>query len=74
MKLSLSVLSHGSFLTSPRPELIDAFKDYTLDAATGPPPASVPPPPSPPPPPPAAAGLPSAQAPGSSYPPHMQVC
>ncbi|KAJ7304943.1 hypothetical protein JRQ81_010636 [Phrynocephalus forsythii] len=59
-------------ITVDKPELVSAFKDYTLDATASPPPASVPPPP-PPPPPPAAAAPPSAQAPGSSYPPHMQV-
>lgn len=60
----------GSMCSS-RPEHIDAFKNYTLDsAAAAAPAASVPPPPaaapSPPP-------QPSPQAPGSSYPPHMQV-
>ncbi|KFV61116.1 hypothetical protein N307_03109 [Dryobates pubescens] len=60
-------------ITVEKPEYVDAFKSYTLDsAASAPPAASVPPPqaaaPSPPPPPP-----PSPQAPGSSYPPHMQV-
>lgn len=60
----------GSVCSS-RPEHIDAFKNYTLDsAAAAAPAASVPPPPaaapSPPP-------QPSPQAPGSSYPPHMQV-
>ncbi|XP_030361208.1 dihydrolipoyllysine-residue acetyltransferase component of pyruvate dehydrogenase complex, mitochondrial [Strigops habroptila] len=58
-------------ITVEKPEYIDAFKNYTLDsAASAPPAASVPPPqaaaPSPPP-------QPSPQAPGSSYPPHMQV-
>ncbi|XP_042330814.1 dihydrolipoyllysine-residue acetyltransferase component of pyruvate dehydrogenase complex, mitochondrial [Sceloporus undulatus] len=64
-------------ITVDKPELIDAFKNYTLDAAATAAPASVPPPPSPPPPsasaPPAPAAQPSAQAPGSSYPPHMQI-
>ncbi|XP_072835403.2 dihydrolipoyllysine-residue acetyltransferase component of pyruvate dehydrogenase complex, mitochondrial [Pogona vitticeps] len=59
-------------ITVDRPELVDAFKDYTLDVAASPPPASGPPPP-PSPPPPAPAAPPSAQAPGSSYPPHMQI-
>ncbi|XP_061448267.1 dihydrolipoyllysine-residue acetyltransferase component of pyruvate dehydrogenase complex, mitochondrial [Rhineura floridana] len=63
-------------ITVDKPELIDAFKNYTSDSSATAPPASVPPPP--PPPPPAAASptpaaQPSAQAPGSSYPPHMQI-
>ncbi|KAM9217024.1 dihydrolipoyllysine-residue acetyltransferase component of pyruvate dehydrogenase complex, mitochondrial [Leptosomus discolor] len=58
-------------ITVEKPEYVDAFKNYTLDsAASAPSAASVPPPqaaaPSPP-------TQPSAQAPGSSYPPHMQV-
>ncbi|XP_009071550.1 PREDICTED: dihydrolipoyllysine-residue acetyltransferase component of pyruvate dehydrogenase complex, mitochondrial, partial [Acanthisitta chloris] len=59
-------------ITVEKPEYVDAFKNYTLDtAAAAPSTASVPPPPpaaapSPPP-------QPSPQAPGSSYPPHMQV-
>ncbi|NWW82164.1 ODP2 dehydrogenase, partial [Climacteris rufus] len=58
-------------ITVEKPEYIDAFKNYTLDsAAAAAPAASVPPPaaaaPSPPP-------QPSPQAPGSSYPPHMQI-
>ncbi|KAF4796666.1 hypothetical protein TURU_082334 [Turdus rufiventris] len=58
-------------ITVEKPEHIDAFKNYTLDsAAAAAPAASVPPPPaaapSPPP-------QPSPQAPGSSYPPHMQI-
>uniref|UniRef100_A0A663LZD1 Acetyltransferase component of pyruvate dehydrogenase complex n=1 Tax=Athene cunicularia TaxID=194338 RepID=A0A663LZD1_ATHCN len=58
-------------ITVEKPEYVDAFKNYTLDsAASTPPAASVPPPqaaaPSPP-------TQPSPQAPGSSYPPHMQV-
>ncbi|NXI34880.1 ODP2 dehydrogenase, partial [Galbula dea] len=58
-------------ITVEKPEYVDAFKSYTLDsAASAPPAASVPPPqaaaPSPP-------IQPSPQAPGSSYPPHMQV-
>ncbi|XP_062995661.1 dihydrolipoyllysine-residue acetyltransferase component of pyruvate dehydrogenase complex, mitochondrial [Elgaria multicarinata webbii] len=60
-------------ITVDKPELIDAFKNYVLDSTATAPPASVPPPP-----PPAAAPTPpaapaSAQAPGSSYPPHMQI-
>ncbi|XP_074072774.1 dihydrolipoyllysine-residue acetyltransferase component of pyruvate dehydrogenase complex, mitochondrial [Macrotis lagotis] len=55
-------------ITVEKAEDIDAFKNYTLDstavatpqASTAPPPASV-------------ASSPSAQAPGSSYPTHMQV-
>ncbi|XP_074832819.1 dihydrolipoyllysine-residue acetyltransferase component of pyruvate dehydrogenase complex, mitochondrial [Carettochelys insculpta] len=58
-------------ITVEQPEFVDAFKNFTLDsAASAVPAASVPPPP-------AAAPLssaqPSAQAPGSSYPPHMQI-
>ncbi|KAB1254689.1 Dihydrolipoyllysine-residue acetyltransferase component of pyruvate dehydrogenase complex; mitochondrial [Camelus dromedarius] len=57
-------------ITVEKPEDIEAFKNYTLDAsavptpqaAPAPTPAAAPPPPTP-----------SAQAPGSSYPPHMQV-
>ncbi|XP_034281157.1 dihydrolipoyllysine-residue acetyltransferase component of pyruvate dehydrogenase complex, mitochondrial [Pantherophis guttatus] len=63
-------------ITVDKPELIAAFKDYTLDSAAAAPPASMPPPPPPPPPsaaPPKPAAQPSAQAPGSSYPPHMQI-
>ncbi|XP_034995553.1 dihydrolipoyllysine-residue acetyltransferase component of pyruvate dehydrogenase complex, mitochondrial [Zootoca vivipara] len=61
-------------ITVDKPELIDAFKSYTLDSSATVPPASVPPPPPPPAaaPPTPAAQL-SAQAPGSSYPPHMQI-
>ncbi|KAL8173562.1 UNVERIFIED_CONTAM: hypothetical protein K2H54_007969, partial [Gekko kuhli] len=65
-------------ITVDKPEFIDAFKNFALDPAA--PAASVPPPPPPPPaaaapaapptPPPA---QPSAQAPGSSFPPHMQI-
>ncbi|XP_036600790.1 dihydrolipoyllysine-residue acetyltransferase component of pyruvate dehydrogenase complex, mitochondrial [Trichosurus vulpecula] len=57
-------------ITVEKAEDVDAFKNYTLDSAaaaaatpqasTAPPPASV-------------ASSPSAQAPGSSYPTHMQV-
>uniref|UniRef100_A0A8C6XFX1 Acetyltransferase component of pyruvate dehydrogenase complex n=1 Tax=Naja naja TaxID=35670 RepID=A0A8C6XFX1_NAJNA len=59
-------------ITVDKPELVGAFKDYTLDSAAATPPASVPPPP-PPAPPPKPAAQPSKQAPGSSYPPHMQI-
>ncbi|XP_063167537.1 dihydrolipoyllysine-residue acetyltransferase component of pyruvate dehydrogenase complex, mitochondrial [Candoia aspera] len=59
-------------ITVDKPELIDAFKDYTLDSAAAAPSPSAPPPP-PPATPPAPATQPSAQAPGSSYPPHMQI-
>uniref|UniRef100_A0A8C5T0W1 Acetyltransferase component of pyruvate dehydrogenase complex n=1 Tax=Laticauda laticaudata TaxID=8630 RepID=A0A8C5T0W1_LATLA len=59
-------------ITVDKPELIGAFKDYTLDSAAAAPPASVPPPP-PPAAPPKPAAQPSKQAPGSSYPPHMQI-
>ncbi|XP_077161452.1 dihydrolipoyllysine-residue acetyltransferase component of pyruvate dehydrogenase complex, mitochondrial isoform X2 [Paroedura picta] len=56
-------------ITVDKPELVDAFKNFALDSAA--PAASVPPPP------PAAPAAPStpppAQAPGSSYPPHMQI-
>ncbi|XP_048368955.1 dihydrolipoyllysine-residue acetyltransferase component of pyruvate dehydrogenase complex, mitochondrial [Sphaerodactylus townsendi] len=58
-------------ITVDKLELVDAFKNYALDSAV--PAASVPPPPAaaaPPTPPPA---QPAAQAPGSSYPPHMQI-
>ncbi|NWW06059.1 ODP2 dehydrogenase, partial [Oreocharis arfaki] len=58
-------------ITVEKPEYIDAFKNYTLDsAAAAPPAASVPPPPAAAPSPPS---QPSPQAPGSSYPPHMQI-
>ncbi|XP_064896316.1 dihydrolipoyllysine-residue acetyltransferase component of pyruvate dehydrogenase complex, mitochondrial [Columba livia] len=58
-------------ITVEKPEYVDAFKSYTLDsAASAPPAASVPPPPAAAPSPPT---QPSAQAPGSSYPPHMQI-
>ncbi|XP_069470390.1 dihydrolipoyllysine-residue acetyltransferase component of pyruvate dehydrogenase complex, mitochondrial isoform X1 [Ambystoma mexicanum] len=56
-------------ITVDKPELIAAFKDYTLEMANSSAPVtSVPPPaaatPSPPPP---------VQAPGSSYPPHLKI-
>ncbi|KAM7138143.1 dihydrolipoyllysine-residue acetyltransferase component of pyruvate dehydrogenase complex, mitochondrial [Macrochelys suwanniensis] len=58
-------------ITVEKPEFIDAFKNFTLDsAASAAPAASVPPPPAAAPPPQA---QPSVQAPGSSYPPHMQI-
>ncbi|XP_019366142.1 PREDICTED: dihydrolipoyllysine-residue acetyltransferase component of pyruvate dehydrogenase complex, mitochondrial [Gavialis gangeticus] len=56
-------------ITVEKPEFVDAFKNYTLDSAPAPA-ASVPAPSAASPPPPA---QPSAQAPGSSYPPHMQI-
>nr|XP_060643716.1 dihydrolipoyllysine-residue acetyltransferase component of pyruvate dehydrogenase complex, mitochondrial [Anolis sagrei ordinatus] len=59
-------------ITVDKPELVDAFKSYTLDAAATAPPASVPPP-SPASAPSTPASQPSARAPGSSYPPHMQI-
>lgn len=52
------------------PDLIPAFKDYTLDknASSAPAPAAAPPPPA------APTAAPAApQVPGSSYPPHMKV-
>ncbi|XP_023964820.2 dihydrolipoyllysine-residue acetyltransferase component of pyruvate dehydrogenase complex, mitochondrial [Chrysemys picta bellii] len=58
-------------ITVEKPEFIDAFKNFTLDsAASAAPAASVPLPSAAAPPPPA---QPSVQAPGSSYPPHMQI-
>ncbi|KAJ6653983.1 hypothetical protein lerEdw1_007615 [Lerista edwardsae] len=64
-------------ITVDKPELIGAFKNYTLDSAATAPPASVPPPAAAPPtttpPPPPAAPPSAAQAPGSSYPPHLQI-
>nr|XP_006111276.1 dihydrolipoyllysine-residue acetyltransferase component of pyruvate dehydrogenase complex, mitochondrial [Pelodiscus sinensis] len=58
-------------ITVEKPEFIDAFKNFTLDSiASAVPAASVPPPPAAAPPTPA---QPSVQAPGSSYPPHMQI-
>lgn len=52
------------------PDLIPAFKDYTLDksASSAPAAAAAPPPPA------APTAAPAApQVPGSSYPPHMKV-
>ncbi|EMP35138.1 Dihydrolipoyllysine-residue acetyltransferase component of pyruvate dehydrogenase complex [Chelonia mydas] len=58
-------------ITVEKPEFIDAFKNFTLDsAAPAAAAASVPPPPAAVPPP---SAQPSVQAPGSSYPPHMQI-
>ncbi|NXH43034.1 ODP2 dehydrogenase, partial [Dicaeum eximium] len=58
-------------ITVEKPEDVAAFKNYTLDsAAAAAPAASVPPPPAAAPSPPS---QPSPQAPGSSYPPHMQI-
>ncbi|XP_048838717.1 dihydrolipoyllysine-residue acetyltransferase component of pyruvate dehydrogenase complex, mitochondrial [Brienomyrus brachyistius] len=57
-------------ITVDSPDLIPAFKDYTLDkASAAPAPAAAPPPPAPPSP---AAAMPP-QAPGSSYPPHLKI-
>ncbi|KAB0392153.1 hypothetical protein E2I00_005816, partial [Balaenoptera physalus] len=57
-------------ITVEKPEDIEAFKNYTLDSSAAPTPQAAPAPA------PAAAApspAPPAQAPGSSYPPHMQV-
>ncbi|KAK9955428.1 hypothetical protein ABG768_015306 [Culter alburnus] len=57
-------------ITVDNPDLIPAFKDYTLDknASSAPAPAAAPPPPA------APTAAPAApQVPGSSYPPHMKV-
>ncbi|EHH23423.1 hypothetical protein EGK_06891 [Macaca mulatta] len=57
-------------ITVGKPEDIEAFKNYTLDSSQAPTPQAAPAPT------PAATAsppTPSAQAPGSSYPPHMQV-
>lgn len=56
------------FLKTFSPDLIPAFKDFTLDKMASSAAAAAPPPPATPPPPPAA-----PQIPGSSYPPHMKV-
>ncbi|XP_072467215.1 dihydrolipoyllysine-residue acetyltransferase component of pyruvate dehydrogenase complex, mitochondrial [Notamacropus eugenii] len=58
-------------ITVEKAEDVDAFKNYTLDSAA----AAAPPTPqtSTPPPPASVPSTPSVQAPGSSYPPHMQV-
>ncbi|KFV51838.1 hypothetical protein N341_00932, partial [Tyto alba] len=57
-------------ITVEKPEYVDAFKNYTLDCVVSAPlAASVPPPQAAAPSPPAQ----PSQAPGSSYPPHMQV-
>ncbi|XP_028666069.1 dihydrolipoyllysine-residue acetyltransferase component of pyruvate dehydrogenase complex, mitochondrial [Erpetoichthys calabaricus] len=56
-------------ITVDKPELIAAFKDYTLEAATSSSSATSAAP-SPPPPPPSVS---MSQAPGSSYPPHMKI-
>uniref|UniRef100_A0ABI7ZCU3 Acetyltransferase component of pyruvate dehydrogenase complex n=1 Tax=Felis catus TaxID=9685 RepID=A0ABI7ZCU3_FELCA len=57
-------------ITVEKPEDIEAFKNYTLDSAAAPTPqaAAAPTPAAP-----ASPPTPSAQAPGSSYPTHMQV-
>ncbi|XP_027703139.1 dihydrolipoyllysine-residue acetyltransferase component of pyruvate dehydrogenase complex, mitochondrial [Vombatus ursinus] len=55
-------------ITVEKAEDVDAFKNYTLDSTTAAPPqASTAPPPA------SVASSPSAQAPGSSYPAHMQI-
>uniref|UniRef100_A0A8C0CPH9 Acetyltransferase component of pyruvate dehydrogenase complex n=1 Tax=Balaenoptera musculus TaxID=9771 RepID=A0A8C0CPH9_BALMU len=57
-------------ITVEKPEDIEAFKNYTLDSSAAPTPQAAPAPA------PAAAApspAPPAQAPGSSYPPHMQA-
>ncbi|XP_053546086.1 dihydrolipoyllysine-residue acetyltransferase component of pyruvate dehydrogenase complex, mitochondrial [Bombina bombina] len=56
-------------ITVDKPELVDAFKNYTLDSAAAAPAASVPPSPAAAPPTP----QPLVQAPGSSYPTHMKI-
>ncbi|XP_037402079.1 dihydrolipoyllysine-residue acetyltransferase component of pyruvate dehydrogenase complex, mitochondrial isoform X2 [Pygocentrus nattereri] len=58
-------------ITVDNPDLIPAFKDFTLEklAALAPAAAAAPPPPAAP----AAAAPSSPQAPGSSYPPHMKI-
>ncbi|KAM6157827.1 dihydrolipoyllysine-residue acetyltransferase component of pyruvate dehydrogenase complex, mitochondrial [Rhynchocyon petersi] len=55
-------------ITVEKPEDIEAFKNYTLDSSAAPTPQAAPPPA-----PVASPPTPSAQAPGSSYPTHMQV-
>ncbi|KAM4703508.1 dihydrolipoyllysine-residue acetyltransferase component of pyruvate dehydrogenase complex, mitochondrial [Rhinophrynus dorsalis] len=57
-------------ITVDKPELIEAFKNYTLDPATAPVVNAAP---MPPPPPAAAAPQPATQAPGSTYPTHMKI-
>lgn len=50
------------------PDLIPAFKDFTVDKMSSSAPAAAPPPPA------APTAAPAApQVPGSSYPPHMKV-
>ncbi|XP_006890838.1 PREDICTED: dihydrolipoyllysine-residue acetyltransferase component of pyruvate dehydrogenase complex, mitochondrial [Elephantulus edwardii] len=55
-------------ITVEKPEDIEAFKNYTLDSSAAPTPQAAPTPT-----PAASPPTPSAQAPGSSYPTHMQV-
>ncbi|XP_068097053.1 dihydrolipoyllysine-residue acetyltransferase component of pyruvate dehydrogenase complex, mitochondrial [Hyperolius riggenbachi] len=57
-------------ITVDRPELIDAFKNYTLDSASAPAAPGSAPAAAAQPPPPAPAAV---QAPGSSYPPHLKI-
>ncbi|XP_008575823.1 PREDICTED: dihydrolipoyllysine-residue acetyltransferase component of pyruvate dehydrogenase complex, mitochondrial [Galeopterus variegatus] len=60
-------------ITVEKPEDIEAFKNYTLDSSAAPQAAPTPTPAPAPAPAPASPLTSSAQAPGSSYPPHMQV-
>lgn len=57
-------------ITVDKPEDVEAFKNYTLDSSAAPAPPAAP---APTPAAPAPSPTPSAQAPGSSYPTHMQV-
>ncbi|XP_004427389.1 PREDICTED: dihydrolipoyllysine-residue acetyltransferase component of pyruvate dehydrogenase complex, mitochondrial [Ceratotherium simum simum] len=57
-------------ITVEKPEDVEAFKNYTLDSSAAPTPPAAP---APTPAAPASPPAPSAQAPGSSYPTHMQV-
>uniref|UniRef100_A0A8B9X1A0 Acetyltransferase component of pyruvate dehydrogenase complex n=1 Tax=Bos mutus grunniens TaxID=30521 RepID=A0A8B9X1A0_BOSMU len=57
-------------ITVDKPEDVEAFKNYTLDSSAAPAPPAAP---APTPAAPAPSPTPSAQAPGSSYPSHMQA-
>uniref|UniRef100_A0AAA9SUA2 Acetyltransferase component of pyruvate dehydrogenase complex n=2 Tax=Bos TaxID=9903 RepID=A0AAA9SUA2_BOVIN len=57
-------------ITVDKPEDVEAFKNYTLDSSAAPAPPAAP---APTPAAPAPSPTPSAQAPGSSYPTHMQA-
>uniref|UniRef100_A0A4W2BWC4 Acetyltransferase component of pyruvate dehydrogenase complex n=1 Tax=Bos indicus x Bos taurus TaxID=30522 RepID=A0A4W2BWC4_BOBOX len=57
-------------ITVDKPEDVEAFKNYTLDSSAAPAPPAAP---APTPATPAPSPTPSAQAPGSSYPTHMQA-